>query len=160
MKKKTEARLLQSAIMVASGPRPKHIDEHQEVKDPFLFDMNVIKAREEDARVEEVEKFPTRSQRVQQGIFRVPPSLLLQEDEGTKVLEDEVLVLDPTTRKVAMVQESARSEEESDSSHSSSRSLDTDATWETESRFSRYELMMFLMWMKWRKVYVSCLSAS
>ncbi|KAI5064636.1 hypothetical protein GOP47_0021306 [Adiantum capillus-veneris] len=42
-------------------------------------------------------------------------------------------------RKAVVVQELASSKEESDSSHSSSSALDTDATWETESRSSRYE---------------------
>ncbi|KAI5075833.1 hypothetical protein GOP47_0009909 [Adiantum capillus-veneris] len=142
MKKKMEAGLLQSAVTVASGPRPKQIDEHQKVKAHFL-DMHLIKAHEADARVDEVEQVPTRSQKIQRGIFRVPPSLLAQEDEVTKGLEEEVLVLEPTTRLTANVQESARSEEDTESSQRSSSDLDKDSMWETESMSSRYETYDF-----------------
>ncbi|KAI5082575.1 hypothetical protein GOP47_0002318 [Adiantum capillus-veneris] len=62
MKKKMDAGLLQSILAVASGPRPKQIEEHQKVKDHFL-DMHLIKAHETDARLEEVEEVPTRSQK-------------------------------------------------------------------------------------------------
>ncbi|MCO5575348.1 hypothetical protein L7F22_029148 [Adiantum nelumboides] len=89
--------------------------------------MHLIKAHEADARVEEVEQVPTRCQKVQRGIFRVPPSLLPQENEVVKDLKEEVSVLEPTTRKVAVVQELASSKEESDSSHNSSSNLDTDS---------------------------------
>ncbi|KAI5056107.1 hypothetical protein GOP47_0029628 [Adiantum capillus-veneris] len=125
--------------MVASGRKPKPINECQEVKAPFFVDMHVIKACEDDARVEEVEEVPTRAQKVQRGIFRVPPSLLPQKSEVVKVFQEEVPIPEPTTRLTVVVQELARSKEESDSSHSSSSALDTDATWETESRSSRYE---------------------
>ncbi|KAI5061724.1 hypothetical protein GOP47_0024229 [Adiantum capillus-veneris] len=101
--------------------------------------MNVIKAREVDARVEEVEQVPTRSQRIQRGIFKVPPNLLAQKDEVIEDLKEEVLVPELATRKVAVIQELASSKEGSDSSHSSSSSLDIDATWEKESMYSRYE---------------------
>ncbi|KAI5060660.1 hypothetical protein GOP47_0025080 [Adiantum capillus-veneris] len=126
MKKKMEAGLLQSVITVASGPKPKQVDEHQEVKAPFFVDMNVIKACEVDARIEEVEEMPTKAQQVQRGIFRVPPGLLPQESKVVKVFKEEVSVLEPL-------------KEESNSYHSSNNSLDTDATWETESMSSRYE---------------------
>ncbi|KAI5074958.1 hypothetical protein GOP47_0010919 [Adiantum capillus-veneris] len=139
MKKKMEAGLLQAAITVVGGPRPKQIDEHQEVKAPFFVDMNVIRARDVDATLEEVEEVPTTAQQVERGIFRVPPSLLPQESEVLKVFEEEVSLPEPTTRKEAVVQELASSKEESGSSQSSSSVLDIDSMWETESRSSRYE---------------------
>ncbi|KAI5082503.1 hypothetical protein GOP47_0002246 [Adiantum capillus-veneris] len=139
MKKKMEAGLLQSAITVASGPKPRQIDEHQEVKARIFIDMNVIEAREVDARLEEIEEVPTRAQEVQRGIFRVPPSLLPQEREVVESLKEEVSVVEPATRLTAKVQELASSEEEFESSQSSSSALDTDATWEMESMSSRYE---------------------
>ncbi|KAI5074964.1 hypothetical protein GOP47_0010925 [Adiantum capillus-veneris] len=139
MKKKMEAGLLQLAITIARGPKPKKIDEHQEVKDPFFVDMNVIKARKADARLEELDEVPTRAQQVQRGIFRVPPSLIPQESEVVKVFQEEVPVLEPETRLTAKVQELTSAEEEFDSSQRSSSSLDTDSMWETDSRSSRYE---------------------
>ncbi|KAI5061716.1 hypothetical protein GOP47_0024221 [Adiantum capillus-veneris] len=140
-----KAGLLQSEITVASGPRPKQIEEHQEVKSLKSFiDMHLIKAQEADATLEKVEEVPIRSQKIQSGIFRVPPSLLAQENKVIKDFKDEVLVPEPAmrkvaTRKVAVVQELASSKKESDNSHSSNSSLDTDATWETKSMYSRYE---------------------
>ncbi|KAI5055367.1 hypothetical protein GOP47_0030512 [Adiantum capillus-veneris] len=101
--------------------------------------MNVIKVREADSRLEEVEEVLIRSQKIHRCIFRVPPSLLAQEDKVIEDLKEEVSVLDPTTRLTTKVQEPARSEEESDNSHSSSSSLDTDSMWETISMSSRYE---------------------
>ncbi|KAI5064603.1 hypothetical protein GOP47_0021273 [Adiantum capillus-veneris] len=139
MKKKMETGLLQLAVTVASGSKSKQMKEHQEVKPLSFLDMHLIKARKEDARVEELEEVPTRAQKVQRGIFRVPPSLLPQEDEVVKDLKEEVSVLELATRKVVMVQELASSKEESDSSHSSNSSLDTDAIWEIISLPSRYE---------------------
>ncbi|KAI5081378.1 hypothetical protein GOP47_0004561 [Adiantum capillus-veneris] len=139
MKKKMEAGLLQSTITVASGPRPKQIEEHQKVKAHFL-DMHLIKEHEADARLEKVEEVPIRSQKIWRGIFRVPPSLLPQEDEVIEDRKEEVLALEPATRQTTKVREPVRLEEESESSHSSTRSLDMDATWETESRSSRYEI--------------------
>ncbi|KAI5065716.1 hypothetical protein GOP47_0020411 [Adiantum capillus-veneris] len=138
MKKKMEAGLLQSTIAAASGPKLKLMDEHQEVKAPFL-DMNLIKACEIDARLAEVEQVPTRSYKIQRGIFRMPPSFLAQEDEVIKGLEEEVSVPEPATGKTVVVQESTSSEEGSESSQSSNNSLDTNATWETKSMSSRYE---------------------
>ncbi|KAI5073842.1 hypothetical protein GOP47_0011855 [Adiantum capillus-veneris] len=139
MKKKMEAGLLPSAATVANGPRPRQIDEHQEVKAPFFINMNVIKAREVDSRVEELEEVTTRAQKGQRGIFRVPPSFLPQESEVVKDLQEEVSVLEPGTRKEVDVQEQASSEQGSESSQSSSSNLDTDSMWERESMSSRYE---------------------
>ncbi|KAI5059654.1 hypothetical protein GOP47_0025973 [Adiantum capillus-veneris] len=137
--KKMEAGLLQPAITIARGTKPKQIDEHQEVKAPFFVDMNVIKSREADARLEELDEVPTRAQKVQRDIFMVPPSLLPQESEVVKGLEEEVSFPEPATRLTAVVQELTSAKEESDSSQSSSSVLDTDSMWETESRSSRYE---------------------
>ncbi|KAI5081335.1 hypothetical protein GOP47_0004518 [Adiantum capillus-veneris] len=53
--------------------------------------------------------------------------------------EENVLVPEPATRKVAKMQELESSKKESKISQISSRSLDTDSTWETESISSRYE---------------------
>ncbi|KAI5062657.1 hypothetical protein GOP47_0023196 [Adiantum capillus-veneris] len=78
MKKKMEAGLLQSILAAASGPKPKQIKEHQEVKAPFFVDMHVIKAREVDARVEELEEVPTKAQQVQRGIFLCHPVCFLK----------------------------------------------------------------------------------
>ncbi|KAI5072940.1 hypothetical protein GOP47_0013046 [Adiantum capillus-veneris] len=91
--------------------------------------------------LEEVEQVPTRSQKIQRSIFRVPPSLLAiaQEDEVIEYLKEEVSVLEPATRMTAKVQEPPRSEEEFDSSQSSSSALDTTSMWETDSMSSRYE---------------------
>ncbi|KAI5057846.1 hypothetical protein GOP47_0027861 [Adiantum capillus-veneris] len=138
MKKKMEAGLLQLAITTATRPKPKQIEEHQKIKAHFL-DMHLIKAHEANARLEEVEEVPTRAQKVQRGIFRVPHSLLAQESEVVKDLKEEVAVLEPATRLTAMVQELTSAKEESDSSQSSSSVLDTDSMLETEFRSSRYE---------------------
>ncbi|KAI5065670.1 hypothetical protein GOP47_0020365 [Adiantum capillus-veneris] len=104
--------------------------------------MHLIKAHEDDARLEQVEEVSIRSQRIQRGIFRVPNNLLSEKSEVVKVFQEEVSVPEPATRKVAVVQELTSAKEEVNSSQSSSsaaRALDIDSMWEMESMSSRYD---------------------
>ncbi|KAI5057877.1 hypothetical protein GOP47_0027892 [Adiantum capillus-veneris] len=122
-----EVGLLQSAFTEASGPRPKQIEEHHEIKAPFV-DMNVIRAHEANATVEEMEEVPTRAQQVQRGVYRVPPDVLDQVPSEKEAGE-----------KTAEVPKSVSFVEKAELCSSYSSALDTDSTWQTESGFSRYE---------------------